>query len=462
MLRRSIRMPNTMINRLNLHFATHALGFLLALAGPLGCKDAAPEPAPAADVTAPRSGPATAADGAVTPALAVERTARSTTPACVVELVDGKIRTAAGEVPIPIDPEQGDVHAVGLAVWPGGDDAALVALVRDWFTPGGPPGEGILWQVPCDRPDKAEPVLRRAGADFAHAAISPDGWTLYFSDAHGIGALDLETREVTTLTEPGTAWPGCWTADAPLRDLVLSLSRDGLQLAFARGGPCGAEGSWLGYPWTLMEPQTPSRRQARPRRPLSAVAAVPPATLWLSDGGACDEPGVVAPSTRGAVWRSEDQGATWTRVAVGADGEVLQTHARALLVDPRSPDRIVVHGATCRIAERGTIGGQVFASDDRGATWHQAWPNQADRVLGLNGGLETVVVWVADGRRFGSRDLGRTWFDLDRRPPPAETPLEPVHLGDAAFAGQDDGLYRRSGPGTTPTKVFPPPATPEP
>ncbi|PKN57784.1 MAG: hypothetical protein CVU56_09320, partial [Deltaproteobacteria bacterium HGW-Deltaproteobacteria-14] len=212
-------------------------------------------------------------------------------PACVVELVDGKIRTSAGEVPIPIDPEQGDVRRVGLAVWPGGDDAALVALLRDWFAPGGPPGEGILWRVPCERPGETEPFLRRPGADFAHGAISPDGWTLYFSDARGIGALDLGTRAVTPLTAPGSAWDGCWKPDAELRDLALSLSRDGRQLAFARGGPCGAEGSWLAHPWTLLEPLTPERRQARPRRPLSAVAAVPPATLWLADGGACDEPG---------------------------------------------------------------------------------------------------------------------------------------------------------------------------
>ena len=441
-----------------LHIAALA-GLAVAALG--GCKNAPTPPlAPATDVAAtiPTTGQGDAT-GAATPPTAT-RAPRGTTLGCVAELIDGTVRAAAGDTPIRVDPDQDDVRRVKLAVWPGGDDAVLVAFFREWYTPGGPPSHGVLWRVPCSEPGKADAFVRREGADFAHAALSPDGWTLYFSDQRGVGALDLETREMSELTHPGTAWTGCWTPDAPLRDLVLSVSHDGQQVSFARGGPCGAEAVWVGRPWVLLAPLDAAGRQERPRHPIHALAAVPPATLWLSDGEGCDEPGVVAPNTRGAVWRSDDRGETWTRVEVKADPDVLGPYAEALLVDPRAPDRVVVHGATCRLAERGTIGGDVFASEDRGATWRRVWPGQAKRVTGLNDALDTLVVWVADGRRFASRDLGKSWLDLDQRPAPEATPVLPVHLGDVAFAVQDDGLYRRAGLGTPPTRVFPPATAP--
>ncbi|TNF29104.1 MAG: hypothetical protein EP329_16545 [Deltaproteobacteria bacterium] len=424
----------------------------LALAAALGaCKETPPEP-PAADAAQPPITGQRAADVEAAPG----RAARSADAACVVELVSGKVRTHAGEAPIPLDPEQGDPALVSLAVWPGDDDAAYVALRRSWYTPGGPPTEGLLWRVPCDAPGDATVLVRRPGADFAQAALSRDGWTLFFSDARGVSALDLEDRAITPITEAGAPWAGCWSEGATMRDLVLSMSPDGRQLSVARGGPCGAEGSWIGQPWVVLDPLDADRRRVRQRRPLSALAAVEPATLWVSDGGACDEPGVVAPSTRGAIWRSEDQGASWARIPVTAGDEHLSAHARTILVDPHKPDRVVVHGAVCRTTERGRFGGEVFASEDRGATWRRVWEGRAERVVGLNGGLDLLVVWVEDGRRFGSRDLGATWFDLDRRPAQEEPELEPVRLGGAAFAPQDDGLYRRSAPGVRPTRVFPP------
>jgi len=419
-----------------------------------GCKGDERPPPPANATAAPTTGRKVAPPPEDT--TPTGRAARSANPACIVELVDGDVRTHAGAAPIPIDPEQGDPDLVTLTVWPGDADAAFVALRRDWYTPGGTPGEGLLWRVPCEDPQRASVIVRREGADFAHAALSPDGWTLFFSDAHGASALDLATREITTLTKAGEPWPGCWSEDAEMRDLVVSLSPDGQQLELGRGGACGPEGTWIGRPWVLLSPLDAERRRLRQRRPLSALAAVPPATLWVSDGGACDAPGIVAPSTPGAVWRSEDQGASWAKLAVVAGDEPMATHAQAILVDADTPDRLVVHGATCRSVERGTYGGQVFASEDRGATWRRIWQGRAERVVGLNGDLDLVVVWVPDGRRFGSRDLGRDWFDLDRRPAPPVAELVPVRLGEAAFAAQDDGLYRRTAPGVRPTRVFPP------
>jgi photosystem II stability/assembly factor-like uncharacterized protein len=73
------------------------------------------------------------------------------------------------------------------------------------------------------------------------------------------------------------------------------------------------------------------------------------------DHFASDSPPLMAPM-RGEIWRSEDGGATWARLAVG------QTAVRALAVDPTDPRR----------AYAGFEQDGVLASGNRGASWHPA------------------------------------------------------------------------------------------
>ena len=384
---------------------------------------------------------------------------RSTTPACPVEFLDGAVRTPAGPTPLRVAAEVDQAPSARVAVFAGGPSTVLVALRRG--PESRPSADGVLWSVPCDAPGDATPLLRRAGADFGAGALSPDGWTLLFSDARGLAALDLDRLEVRPVSDPGPAWPGCTDASAGLRDELVSLSPDGRQLRFHRGGPCGMDGRWVSRPWLLLEPLNPTGRIFMEQRPLASLAAVPPSTLWLSDGEGCDEPGVVAPHTRGALWRSDDAGETWTRVEVRAGDDRLGPMAAALLTDAAAPDTLVVHAATCSLSGVGRTGGEVYATRDRGATWQLIWAGQALSVAPLNTGLDTLVVTVADGRRYASRDLGATWLDLDPRPSatlPARLAPSPVRLGTSTFAPQGDGLYRREGPGTRPVRVFPPAA----
>lgn len=450
-----------------------ALAFALVagVAPHSACRDDAPAPAPTttappADPTATR--PPTAAPGTgpdVATADATPRAPRTTTPACSADLVEGVVKLSTGATPIAIDLDREDPRRIGVAVFADGDAHVLIAFARPWFVARGADPDGALWRVPCADPAEAEALAQRDGADFAQAALAPDGWTLYFSDAAGLAALDLGTREVTVLTDPPPADESCWSGpETPQRDLVLAVSADGLQLSFARGGPCGYEADWVGRPWVLLDPADPVRRRARARHPIAALARAGE-SVWLSDGGACDEPGVVAPATRGAVWRSDDRGATWARVQVAAGDVGLRTHARAILTDPGHPERLLVHGARCRVAGE-DVGGQLFASDDGGATWrHAPLPDgeTAVAVVAVNGRLDQLIAWVPGERRFVSDDLGRTFSPLDPREPPVAPKVAPLQLGELALSPQDDGLYARRGPGSRPERVFPPtPAAPTP
>lgn len=465
--------PHHRTPRPRLPAAPLAAALALVLASTAACRDDGPAPrSTPPTATSPTATPPTATasptptTGPATPDAAPAepraREARTTIPACAADLVEGVVHLTAGPTPIALDLDREDRRKVGVAVFADGDAHVLLAFSRPWFSAGGADPDGVIWRVACAEPAGAEALARRDGADFAQATLSPDGWTLYFSDAAGVAALDLETHEITLLTEPPPADATCWSGPGtPQRDLVLAVSPDGLQLSFARGGPCGYEADWVGRPWVLLDPGDPARRRARARHPIAALARAGE-TVWLSDGGACDEPGVVAPATRGALWRSGDRGATWDRVQVADEGEGLRTHARVILTDPRRPERLLVHGARCRVAGE-EVGGQLFASGDGGATWrHVDLPDGevAVAVEAVNGRLDQVIAWVAGERRFVSDDLGVTFTPLDPREPPPAPKVAPLQLGDLALSPQDDGLYARRGPGSRPARVFPPASAP--
>lgn len=136
-----------------------------------------------------------------------------------------------------------------LAVWRYRSDAVLVADKPRWRVNQGARPGGTLWLVRCDGSDPPLPLHTRARADFGNAALSADGGTLYFTGPTGVGALDLDTRAVTTITEAPTL------DDSRCRELygermpthatdVVRMLKSSGRLVIERGSPCGFEGDW--------------------------------------------------------------------------------------------------------------------------------------------------------------------------------------------------------------------------
>jgi photosystem II stability/assembly factor-like uncharacterized protein len=131
-----------------------------------------------------------------------------------------------------------------------------------------------------------------------------------------------------------------------------------------------------------------------------------PATLYVA-GAKSDD--ATCRSTQTSLFRSTDDGATWTEADAGLGGHSVT----ALAVDPLDP----------RLVYAGT-GGDFFATFDKGdGVWKSAdggvtWGRAGDALKGLNvtavvASPAAGVVWAAveGGRVFRSGDGGATWSD---------------------------------------------------
>jgi len=387
------------------------------------------------------------------------RAARPATPSCTGRVVGTELHVDAGPTPIVVADDVRDLADQEVRTFPHGEGRVLVALAPPWFVARGAHPNGLLWEVPCDAPEAAGVFVSRPGADFGHAVLSSDRWTLIFSDEDGLAALDLESRSVGLLTEAPEAPAGCWERDRAitLRDVPMVLATGDTRLTFHRGGPCGYEGDWVAREHVLTAPLDPALRATGAPHPIAALAASE-STLWLADGGRCDEPGIVDPATRGAILRSDDEGETWTRVPITPVDDPMRTHAARILLGRGDPDHMLVHAATCRIAG-GPVGGGLYLSTDGGAEWRALpLPEGAERVVAfvsMNGRHDTIIAWLDEERRFATHDAGETWTALDRRPVPRVPHLEPVATAAYSYFPGTDGLSRSSGPGTTPRRIYP-------
>ncbi|MCA9514874.1 MAG: exo-alpha-sialidase, partial [Myxococcales bacterium] len=389
------------------------------------------------------------------------RSPRSAKPACEARAEGTMLAVAAGETPVRLAEDASDLKGYEVVTFANGDGHVLAAVGSSWLRVGGADPNGLLWDIPCDDPGATAVFSEREGADFASAAATRDGWGLVFSDVGGLALLDLETKAVTPLTEAPTAPRTCWSGDDALRlrDVPLKLVGE-MALHFHRGGPCGFERDWVAEERVLMDPFDPTRRREVETHRVAALATAGDALL-LGVGGRCDEPGVVDPAVRGAILRSADLGATWAEVPVMAEGRVMATHAARIVVDRRDPTRLLVLSARCERGGRGA-GGVLFRSDDAGATWRALTAPGEDAqavvaVTALNGQLEQLVVWTAEGEaRFGSADGGATWNAMAQAPPPEAGAIEPVTLRGASFLVNDEGVSRTTGPGQRAQRVYPP------
>jgi MYXO-CTERM domain-containing protein len=112
--------------------------------------------------------------------------------------------------------------------------------------------------------------------------------------------------------------------------------------------------------------------------------------------------------TRGEVWRSDDDAATWSRL-----GDVLPAKLSPLTVDVASNGRIYVSG----LIEGAPVRGFLAWSDDEGASWGWSRVLDADAskapYIAAVDPLDPDVVWVrltaAPGELVVTRDGGATW-----------------------------------------------------
>lgn len=107
-------------------------------------------------------------------------------------------------------------------------------------------------------------------------------------------------------------------------------------------------------------------------------------------------PTVYAGGVVSGLWRSEDGGTTWRRL--------LQTPARAVLIDPENPARLLL----------ATPGG-ILLSDDRGLSW--GFTELRARTEGVTVGEEGFFALTSDRLVVGSRDGERGWEALASRAP---------------------------------------------
>ncbi len=125
----------------------------------------------------------------------------------------------------------------------------------------------------------------------------------------------------------------------------------------------------------------------------------------------------------GGVYRSDDAGASWTDIAAGLPHDF----GFPVVLDPADPDSAYVIPVTT--ADRVTDGDVVvWETRDAGTTWiartrglpqgnaYLSILRQSFAATGAGDSLE-LYFGATSGEIFGSRDAGRSWFEVARRLP---------------------------------------------
>jgi photosystem II stability/assembly factor-like uncharacterized protein len=204
-----------------------------------------------------------------------------------------------------------------------------------------------------------------------------------------------------------------WTVEAPTvvagPIFGLAFSADGQDALIATG-----RGIFRGGPGTGWR-QVPAPKGATPARAIVRGGAAGCFYLAGSTG----------------LFRSDDQGASWSRIAGGLPREA----ATALLVLPKPPETLYA-----------IVRGAIWASADGGRSW-------ASRAAGISPGAVDALatdlthptrLWAAGGDRlFRSDDGGMSWQGVGRPLPEPNTSVRGIAAGDEAIViATDRGLYR--------------------
>ncbi len=310
-------------------------------------------------------------------------------PACTVTLdADGQLMV--GDRLIPSDELWDPSLAADARVrsFPYTRDKILFALGTDnpWWPGAEDYPSGILWELPCDRPEDMVAFLDLPGADFSWAEMEPDGSALYFSDG-AVQRYDFATRKYASVTTPPRI-SDCWMQEGtPISaiEYVAGWIGDDRMLIYW-GGPCGFEAEWNGGTAVIENPRGTAKRRASGY--VGSIAADASGRVWVSNGGRCvEQTGAWDLGERG-VWRSDDVGESWTFVAIPTQQGVDAVST--------SDGRVSVRTECCYSGAYDECEPQHLYSDDAGKTWKRDGGGQI-----TPGRSVTVGEWVLEGTDDG-------------------------------------------------------------
>lgn len=353
--------------------------------------------------------------------------------------------------------ERTESAAVEARMFPAGAGAVLVSWAgRDEH---GPLGSSSLWKVAC-KAGGAEVVAHHEGADFGHAALSPDAKSLFFSGPDGIYALDLARKTERRLTQASSGY--CAENHVEARDVVGRFV-DRRSLSFERG--CGYEHAWNADRMVLRDPGTPRMTVGRaPRPPFGGIAADAGGGLWLVDG-LCDDA-----STFSRVLFSADRGDHWQKIPVKM---LFDQPVRQVIADREKPGAVLVWSWGCTSdAHQDT--GWVYVTTDGGKSFRRvtvppgipssggepaAEQDPIAAVEAIEGSIAHLVLY---GRRapggpmlrWESIDAGKTWSAPVVAGSVPQVRMTIATVGETKFEIRADGLYRMTS-GKPASRVYP-------
>lgn len=349
-------------------------------------------------------------------------------PACTAALDDeGQLVIAGQPSGVEIDPDL----SPRVRSFPWDHESILLAIgVASPAFWAEPEQVGSLYRVACDRPREWVELVHLDHADFAWAELSVDRRWLYFSYP-GVGVLDFAAWDWAQLAPPRML-SSCWVSEAAIagEDYVFGRIADDALLVYS-GGPCGFEAEWEGQVEVIdgiREDELPFRRK---RAYVSTVVADAKGRLWVGDGGQCSEAEAVYSRGHAGVWRSDDAGERWDYVGVGG---LVERGIVGLWIRADDPRQLLAQAECCyAFAADYCEGGELFASDDGGASWIEVSPRLVQSHPDAYGPVDRLTVdpvaWTIDVHvpsyegdlELRSRDGGRSWKPV-ADPPTLATP----------------------------------------
>lgn len=323
---------------------------------------------------------------------------------------------------------------------------------------GGPSFADRLWTIDCAQPRPRlyyqASASEEGAVDFGHAVASSTGDALFVSSRYGISRFVIATKtlEDAIPTMRCTPFETFIDSDTNCRRVLLptAMTEHGLEIiAGIAEANCHGGGPTIEH--YLVDVTSEAIRKnphAWPSPTALAFVQQRGKDLWLAHGD---------------LWRSRDNGATWSTVSLGAadDQGAYSPSPLVMVGDRRQPRRMLVLASSYRLGERLH---ELFASTDGGNRWR--------RLERDDDGAPILDVWSVDGtldhlgivrgdpygdeeerETFESRDGGKTWSLTEMTVPKREAALPP------GFERTALGLWRSGEPRTL---VYPPPnlATP--
>jgi hypothetical protein len=381
-----------------------------------------------------------------------KRRARIIKPACLPTLKDGKLFIGNHPLELAVDEKQ------GFSAYPLDAARILIATKHQWnsSTIGAP--KGLLWSVPCDRPEEASVFYQRTESDFGHGAMSLDGHGLFFTTTKGIYRLFLENKTVQPVTHSPAVSDLCWSRNEPsysqvMVDIVQSVDPNSGDILFERGSFCGLAATWISRVWRLRDDVTQtSKSPMGSPHPYATITSDASGQLWAGDGGRCNQPGVIDRQSPGHVFVSRNDGVDWEAVQVRVGTATMHTAVQSVRADQERPGHIVIHASQCT-SPMATYGGHLYVTRDAGKSWRKipigskaGDPSDGGHAVAsfelIEGSIDRLRAWNRAGDTFESHNTGSRWQKVAKKTP--SEPQRSVVTDRGLFRASPDGIILKS------------------